>query len=121
MIPMMIPRGEAIAKMKTSHLQRLKLFGNVLTRAIPRELAAAPLWIAIAMAIVSVYLISGFKPKASPSNRACVDRAIIKTKGVMFGQHEPALRASTSIYASNSALVLLAPEGEASVAKSKTD
>ena len=51
-MPMIIPTGEAIAKIKMHHLTNEKSFGKVLTSAIPSELPAILLWTPIAITIL---------------------------------------------------------------------
>jgi len=87
-IPTTTPIGEAIEKVNTSQRQILKSFGKVLTREIPSELEAAPLWIRMAAIILMTYCMLPYKPKASPSKTACTERAIISTNGVMLGQQD---------------------------------
>jgi len=93
-IPRIMPIGVANENVNTSHLQSPKLSGKVFTSDIPRELEAAPLWIPMAISILTALFKSLAKPVANPSKIEWTDRAIIRTNGVMFGQQEPALRSS---------------------------
>ena len=87
-MPTTTPSGDAKEKVKISHLMNPNWSGNTFTRLIPRELEAAPLWIAMAITMFKVSLKSGLNPRASPSKMACTDKAIMSTNGVMFEQHE---------------------------------
>lgn len=53
-IPIPTPTGEAHEKQNTNHRTREKSSGKALTRLIPKELEAAPLWIRIAITILRV-------------------------------------------------------------------
>lgn len=85
-MPMIIPRGDAHAKVNRSQRTILKLLGKVFTREMPRADEAAPLWIAMAMIIETVDVRFCYNPRASPSKTACTESAIIRMKGVML-QH----------------------------------
>ena len=83
-IPRTMPIGVAILKMKTSHLTSLKSLGKVFTSAIPRELPAALLWMAIARTMFRTWIRFICKPHASPSKQLCTERAIMRIKGVQL-------------------------------------
>ena len=52
-IPIVIPKGVDIEKVKISHLTIEKSLGKALTKLMPRAEAAAPLWMKIASIIDS--------------------------------------------------------------------
>ena len=85
-IPRPTPSGVAQANKKTSWRQSLKSVGKVLTREIPRELDAAPLWMMIAMSMFKTEAISLCRPRARPSKTECTESASNKMNGVMLGQ-----------------------------------
>lgn len=95
-MPIMTPRGDAHEKINTNQRTFVKSSGNTLTREMPKELEAAPLWITIAITMLKVSLNSVHKPKARPSNMAWTDRAIISMKGVMLQEQQPFLSSLTS-------------------------
>ena len=83
-MPMKIPTGEAIAKMKMHHLTVEKSFGKVLTRAIPSELPAILLWTPIAITILRHWLRFIWSPQASPSKKLWTERASMRRKGLIL-------------------------------------
>ena len=85
-MPIAIPIGVAIEKVKINHLTILKSFGKAFTKLMPRAEEAAPLWMKIASIMESAEARFCYRPSASPSKQACTERAIIRMKGVML-QH----------------------------------
>ena len=73
-------------KTKTSYRQSLKSSGKVLTREIPRDEEAAPLWTRMAIVMFTTLPKSEVRPKAKPSKIECTERAIMRMNGVMLGQ-----------------------------------
>ena len=86
-MPMPTPRGVAKAKMNIIYRQRRKSSGKVLTREMPRDTPAAILWITMASTMFTHSFISKASPTASPSKTEWTERAIMRMKGVMSGQH----------------------------------
>ena len=78
----MIPTGEATAKMNTHHLTKVKSSGKVLTKAMPRELPAMPLWTPMAITMLRQATKFICKPHASPSKKLWTDSAIMRMNGL---------------------------------------
>ena len=95
-MPNAMPIGVAAENNIINHLTSLKSLGNVLTSAMPKELDAAPLWIAIARIIFSRLVRFCERPAARPSKQLWVERAIISMKGVIL--HEFAFFICLTVY-----------------------
>jgi hypothetical protein len=89
-IPKIIPIGVAKENNIISFKRVLKSL-NVLCKDIARDIVSAALWmnIAIIKFTASNHYSFFIMPRAIPSKRACMARAIIRIKGVMLQEKNP--------------------------------
>ena len=81
--PIAVPMGVARLK-STMNFMRVEKLEKAFWSAMLIDIASAALWITMESMRLKTAVRSYIKPRAMPSNKACILRAIMRMKGVML-------------------------------------